>query len=208
VQKDITGQRFGKLTVIEYSHANATGQAYWKCKCDCGSEKEVRGAHMLSGKTKSCGRCIRGGLARGTGTRSKTRLYDIFCGMKKRCYNVKSLDYDRYGGRGIVICNEWLNDYEVFKAWALENRYDDTKTIGRIDNNGPYAPWNCCWEDRKAQANNTRRNRWMTCDGVTLTLHEWCEKTGISHPTLIQRLNAGWSEEKALTTPVRQIRRS
>ena len=133
--------------------------------------------------------------------RKGTRLYKIYDNMKTRCYNPNSNAYDRYGGRGITVCSEWLNDFSTFKEWALSHGYRDDLTIERIDVNGNYTPDNCTWATYKDQANNRRSNQLETIDGVTKNLTEWAEFYGINIKTVRDRLLRGWDLKRALTTP-------
>ena len=130
---------------------------------------------------------------------SGTRLYIIWQGMKQRCYDASCNCYPRYGGRGVTICEEWRNGSEAFQAWALSHGYREDLTIDRIDVNGNYEPGNCRWATWKEQANNTRRNRYITYNEVTHTLTEWADIFGINYGTLRSRLDNGWSVERALT---------
>lgn len=131
-----------------------------------------------------------------------TRLGRIYHNMKTRCYNSNYDKYQYYGGKGITVCDEWLQSYDAFEKWAFNNGYDDILTLDRIDPDGNYCPDNCRWVTRKEQANNRTSNRLLTYNGQTKTVQEWSEKTGICHRTLCGRLNAGWSVKDALVTPV------
>ena len=121
--------------------------------------------------------------------------------MKCRCYNKNHVAYEHYGGRGIVICDEWLN-YQSFARWAKENGYDEALSIDRIDVNESYSPDNCRWATPLAQANNKRNNHKLDFCGKSLTVREWGRETGISDATIRERLKRGWSVEDALTIPV------
>ena len=202
---DLTGKKFGRLTIIE-RFANASHEAVWVCKCDCGKITHVRGTELRTGKTKSCG-CFK--VDRSTKHRKcGTRLYNIWAGMKRRCSNPNEPAYDRYGGRGISVCEEWLQDFQSFYDWAMMNGYADDLTIDRKDNDKGYSPDNCRWATDKEQANNKRNNRLITFNGETHTIGEWASITGITSKAIERRLNRDkWDVEKALTTPLRATRR-
>lgn len=134
---------------------------------------------------------------------TKNRLYRIWTNMKSRCYNPKASRYEHYGGKGVTVCPEWLNDFQAFYDWAMSHGYSDELSIDRIDVNGNYEPGNCRWEPPKGQSNNLSVNRKITFNGMTKTLAEWAAVTGINRRTISARLDVrGWSVEKALTVPV------
>ena len=177
---DLTGQKFGRLTVIELDNRPETRRTYWVCKCECGNITISRSDGLLSGAKKSCG-CLKNEISAINVSKnhkhkqSHTRIYTIWQGLKSRCYNPTNARYARYGGRGIKVCDEWLNDFTPFYEWALANGYKDNLTIDRIDNNGDYSPDNCRWADIKTQCNNRSSNINITIGNATKTLTEWCE---------------------------------
>ena len=120
--------------------------------------------------------------------------------MKDRCYNSNVLEYDNYGGRGIKVCEEWLNDFQAFYNWSMSHGYSDDLTIDRKDNEGDYCPENCRWVTYKEQNNNTSRNRLLTNAGETHTISEWSEILGINASTISSRLSRGCSDVEALMT--------
>lgn len=180
---NISGNKFGKLTAKKPVGKNKKGQIIWLCKCDCGKMCEIPSSSLVSGNSKSCG-CSR----RKNGEIHNHRLYNIWRGMKNRCYNSSHMAYENYGGRGIEICEEWKNDFQTFYKWAVENGYSDNLTIDRINNDGNYEPNNCRWITQKEQCNNTRRNIYVTCDGKTNTISEWIRVIGVSRRVMENRI--------------------
>ena len=155
---DITGNKYNMLTVIKFNHSNKKSRkSYWLCKCECGNEKVICGNSLKTGNVKSCG-CLlkRGNTKHGL---KHTRLYDILCGMKRRCYNPNQPCYKNYGARGIKVCDEWLNDPKAFYDWSITHGYKDDLTIDRINVNGNYEPSNCKWVSIKEQGRNKRNTK-------------------------------------------------
>lgn len=208
---DLTGERFGRFTVIgkttPYIDKNGKKHLKWLCKCDCGKEAIVSSWNLTHGKSKSCG-CLRNEITIQRFTQhglSKTRLYLSYRAMLDRCYDDKHCKvYKHYGGRGINVCEEWRgeNGLENFISWALSNGYSDELTIDRIDVNGNYCPNNCRWITKHEQQFNRRNNHFMTIDGETKTVREWADMYGIRHNTILSRLKCGWTEEDSVKRPV------
>lgn len=206
--KDISGERFGKLIVKGFAFIGQNNhRSYWLCQCDCGNSSIVSQSELKNGKTKSCG-C----LVKQNGQRKhmqyKSRIYKIYSRMKRVCYNVNSKDYNNYGGRGIKICNEWLgeNGFINFYKWSILNGFNKELspkecTIDRINNDKGYSPENCRWTTLREQQNNTRRNRYISYDGITKTVAQWAEYLNMKYTALHERLRKGWSIERALTQP-------
>ena len=189
------GQKFGRLTVLEeLPERNKHGLIVYKCLCDCGNYKNVRGTHLRSGAVKSCG-CLIYKIKHG---KIKTRLYKIWQGIKTRCYNENDKSYKNYGGRGIIMCEEWLNDFMNFYNWSMKNGYKDNLTIDRIDVNGNYEPSNCRWVTNQEQHNNTRRNVYLTYHGKTQNIMQWCNELNLNYHTIRMRHNKGWSDKECL----------
>lgn len=199
---DITGQKFGRLTAIKY-----VGDRKWLFKCDCGKEKVIRTADVKSGRTQSCGcymieRIIE---THTTHNMTNTRLYKIYASMKQRCFDKNSEEYHRYGGRGITICQEWLDNFTNFYNWAMENGYDKEAdrgqcTIERINNDGNYEPSNCRWATQEEQAKNKNIPEVEIC-GEKHTLKEWSDITGLTVATIRQRIKYGWKDEEIISIP-------
>lgn len=133
--------------------------------------------------------------------RKGTRLYRVYNAMKTRCYNPRSKSFNRYGARGIKICDEWLTDFSAFCSWALSHGYKDKLTIERLDVNGDYSPNNCTWADCVVQANNRRSNRLIEYKGKVKNIKQWSNFFRINEKTVRDRLRRGWDPIKAITTP-------
>lgn len=198
------GNRYGRLTVIRDSGERRRGEILWLCECDCGNTIVLRGSSLRSGNNRSCG-CFRREVEKTrniTHGRTGTRLYHIWNGLIQRCFNPNNPSWDRYGSRGIGVCEEWQT-FEPFFKWASANGYSDNLTIDRIDNNKGYSPDNCRWADVETQANNKRTNHYIEYCGKTMTLAQWAKHIGVNPKTLATRLQRGWSVEKTLTTPLK-----
>lgn len=201
---DLTGQRFGRLTVIERAENDPYENVRWLCRCDCGNIV-IRHGHNLKGSSEAdcgCGRPVRAKKAATRHGGKNTRLYSIWVDMRRRCENPKNPSFSRYGGRGITVCLEW-HDFAVFRTWAYAHGYSEFLTIDRIDNTRGYSPENCRWVTLKVQENNRRNNTVLLFKGEVHTLSQWAEITGIHRATIGRRIyNYGWSVERALTEPV------
>lgn len=200
---DITGKRFKRLVVIGFSHySEDKKRTYWKCRCDCGNEIVTRGDSLKSGHTNSCGCYNKDIVAElkpsSTHNLSDTRIFHIWTGMKTRCYNKNAKNYVHYGGRGIKICQEWLDDFMNFYNWAMKNGYRDDLTIDRIDVNGNYEPSNCRWANSEQQANNKTNSSLFTYKGEEKTLTEWSRILGFNYETVKARIYKGIPFEEAI----------
>lgn len=130
------------------------------------------------------------------------RLRSIWHNMKTRCYNQNSNIYKWYGKKGIKVCDDWKNSFAAFVNWALSNGYSENLTLDRIDTHGDYCPENCRWVSRKSQANNRIDNHLLIHNDTTQTIQQWSDETGMTHGCISQRIQAGWSTDRALTEPV------
>jgi hypothetical protein len=199
-----TGEKFNRWTVIKEVARDKHKRRMILCRCECGTEKVVPLTYLRSGESKSCG-CMKIEMFIRQNTKhggSRTKLYKVWTSMKQRCLNEKCSVFEGYGGRGITICDEWL-DYETFRKWAVSTGYKNGLTIERKDVNGNYEPGNCEWIPQSKQSMNTRSNRIINFNGKSQTLKEWSVETGINYDTLFGRLRKGWSIKRALTERVR-----
>lgn len=206
---DLTGQRFGKLLVIKRAEINKKGGVWWLCKCDCGKNTIKLATKLKNGLVKSCGcLAVEKLLERNTKHNlANTRIYKIYKGIIQRCYSISNPAYKNYGGRGIIICDEWLdkeNGFMNFYNWAIKNGYQESLSIDRIDVNGNYEPSNCKWATFREQCNNRRTNHYITYKDEKHTIAEWSNILGISYSMLKHRLERNWDIEKALFYPHRK----
>ncbi len=199
---DLTGQRFGRLHSLSLAGKNKHGQLMWHCQCDCGESCVSLGFVMRKGEKQSCG-CLQReatasvNLSHGM---AGTPIYAIYRSMMQRCYDQNSTAYDRYGARGINVCEKW----QTFEGF-YEDMGDkpDGMSLERKDNDGDYCPENVVWATAKQQANNTRGNRVLEYCGRKQTMTQWAEEFGLKPQTVWARLvTRGWSVEKALETSV------
>lgn len=207
---DLTGQQFGRLTVIRiHDGRNTYNQILWFCECDCGNTINVLSYSLQNHRTKSCG-CYRREVSSKNKGRSpthghkrrgqRTLTYSVWTNMKARCYNPSNISYRNYGGRGIAVCERWRKSFENFLN-DMGEKPTVYYQIDRIDNEGNYEPDNCRWVTRIQNGRNTRHNRLLTYNGKTQCISAWSEEIGIHTTTLRGRLKRGWSIERAITEP-------
>ncbi len=210
---DLLGMRFGRLFILKRSENDCRGKAMWECACDCGAKITTRGDRLREGRVLSCG-CLqrertaycntKHGL---TSRANKHPLYTTFNCMKSRCNLPTNDEYQRYGGRGIKVCDRWefgeygATGFECFVA-DMGPRPGGKYSIDRRDNDGPYAPWNCRWATDFEQRMNRSNTRFVMFNGSRITLVDACASSGLSRDLVSYRIDElGWSVERALTTP-------
>lgn len=203
---NLIGQKFNELIPIKYVGRNKWGNALWLCRCDCGKEKIILGSDIKRGRSKNCG-CSK--LKHGhTKNRKQSKTYKSWDSMIQRCTNKNTENYEYYGGRGITICDRWLEpDGQGFLNFLEDmGEKPEGKSLDRVDNNlliEGYSPNNCCWSTRKEQANNRRNDLIITFDNRTQHLIDWANEFCIPYDTLWKRIyRSCWSIEKAFNTPV------
>lgn len=184
---DLTGEKYGRFTVLERVGTDKHGRPTWKCECECGNIKIISSRELRSGNTKSCG-CLRRDLVTNgnvTHGKSKTRIYKIWAKMLERTVCETCKEYAAYGAVGIGVCDRWRN-FEAFYE-DMKDGYADDLSIDRIDNSKGYSADNCRWATDKQQANNKTNNVRIELDGVTKTIAEWSEVFGINSSTAYHR---------------------
>ena len=192
------GDKINMLTLI-----NKLPKNYWLFKCECGKEKIIYASSVVSGHTKSCGCLIKMSSKRAKlHGLSGTVEYNTWCSIKERCYNTKNKYYYNYGGRGIVMSENWINSPEQF-VYDMGKRPSKDYSIERIDNNGNYCKENCKWATRQEQQNNRRNTVLINYNNETKTLIDWCKILNLNYKTIETRIRLGWSYEEAFITPIK-----
>ena len=200
--KDITGMRLGRVNVLRFDRVDGRGKAPWIIKCECGTVKSMDGGRLTRGEAKSCG-CLalevriktgKATIRHGHGN-EHSPTYRTWQSMLSRCRNPNTTCFNRYGGRGITVCERW-NEFTAF----LEDMgiRPNGKTIERKDANGNYEPDNCRWATPKEQQNNMASNRRLEWSGCNLTVSQWAEKLSINKATLFSRIRQGWPVQEVL----------
>lgn len=206
--KDLKGEKFGRLIAEKYLYTNYRRKAVWKCKCDCGNYIEISSEKLTTGNTRSCGclhiettrRNVQKAIEKQTKyyTEEEKIIYHTFFQIKRRCYNSKCKAYKNYGGRGIKVCDEWLENSKSFYLWSINNGWEKGLSIDRINVNGDYEPNNCRWITNLVQQNNKRNNRYLIYKGEKHSTAEWARILNIPISTIADRIRRGYSVEKIL----------
>lgn len=197
-KRNITGQKFNKLTVIKRATPKEGLNRYrarWLCRCECGNLVAIITDKLKNGRTKSCGCSSHMGGNHKTHGRSRTTEYRIWSGMIQRTTNHKATSYEGYGGRGITVCDRWLKFENFYEDMGSR---PDNLTLERIDNEKSYSPENCKWDTSKNQARNRRNNRHITIDGVTKVLAVWLEELSMARNTFKNRIARGLTDKESL----------
>lgn len=184
--KDLSNQIFGSWKVIKLGVYEKDKHRKWLCECQkCHKKYLVSQDSLVCKRSTQCRACS----TKASHTRySNKKLRTILSGMKQRCYDKNHKSYNNYGGRGITVCNEWLNDGTSFEKWALKNGYQDGLTIDRIDYNKGYSPDNCRWITTAEQNRNKRNLHYITIKGITQTATEWARYFNKAPSTILFRL--------------------
>lgn len=206
-QIDISGVRFGLWTAIKRLPPVGVSSR-WLCVCDCGTEKSVSMANLRNGATQSCGCAFRAAMRKRNTTHglAGTFEYRVWSGIKTRCENPRHRSYKWYGAIGVKMCEEW-KDFTCFLS-DVGNAPSRSHSLDRINPAGDYEKSNCRWALQETQANNKRTTIYITHDGQTRPVKEWAAITGLPHAAIRERVNNGWGDSEALTTPVRAKRNS
>ena len=201
--KPMIGKTFENWTVLEHDiERSVDRKTFYICECKCGTNRSVRADVLRNGRSISCG-CLKKEMLRERVTThgmTKTPLHNVWIALKDRCTNPNNQRFKYYGGKGVKVCEEWKHDFQKFYDFAIENGWKKGLTIDRIDNDGDYTPENCHFiTNRKQQLNKSNNNR-VTINGETLTIKEWCDKSGINRNTFVWRLRNGWQGNALLKT--------
>lgn len=217
---DLTGRRFGRLTVLKDSGRRSNAKILWDCVCDCGKTKAVQSTALLHGVTRSCG-CLQRELAKAraerpgdcgtpqvvvaTHRRSSEPIYAVYQAMVARCYNPNSTGFHKYGGRGITVCDEWRGQggFERFLA-DMGEPPSPSHSIERVENGGPYSPSNCVWATKRQQSRNRRNSLRVLYQGRMRLLIEIAEEVGVAYKVLHKRIKyQRLTIEQAVSKPLR-----
>lgn len=197
---DLTGQKFGSLTVISFLHQDKFRNAIWLCECNsCGAKNPYIGSSITKGRRTHCRGCNH--FNHKHGDANKTKEYRSYRHMLNRCYNKNDIQYPNYGGRGIEVCERWRSSYENFLS-DIGRAPTPKHSLDRINNDSNYGPSNCRWATPLEQMNNQRKTRFITYKGETLPFSDFCRKYGVPQDVMRGRIHKlGWSIELALQTP-------
>lgn len=213
--EDISGRRYGMLTVLGFSHISGerSRHYHWDCQCDCGKFSKVDGGNLKNGNSASCGcererRFRKSRLKHGhTSGGASSVEFSAWSGMKQRCNDPNHKSFAHYGGRGISVCARW-SDFSNFLA-DMGPRPSPQHSVDRKDVNGNYSPENCMWATRSQQARNRRDQVNVLIDGSSVSLADYCEEKVLPYNTIWQRIKKlGWSPDRALSTPIRRMKRA
>lgn len=215
MSRDLTGKTFGRLTVISFSRHDPRIGRYWNCRCVCGVgvEKTTSKLQDKHNPNVSCGCARRDSIKKAAeaGWKATTKfshplklkLKWLYRNMIKRCHDPRDHRFLDYGGRGISVCSEWRNDRYSFYDWCLANGFKEGVQIDRRNNEGPYSPDNCKFSTQIEQANNTRKNVFLTWQGRTMTIAQWSRELNVRYEAIRHRISRGWSVDRIFTQPFR-----
>ena len=203
---DLSGKKFGYLTIAERVQNAKNGKARWKCICDCGNETIVTSTDIMTGHTSSCG-CKRYESHNRVHGMNKTDIHTKWVQMRQRCYNKNDASYIHYGAKGVSVCDEWRNNFIAFMNWSYSNGYKEGLSLDRIDNLKGYYPDNCRWVKWEDQSGNRMNNIKITFNGKTQNLKKWCDELGKDYLFIRQRIiRDGMTFDEAISTPKMESR--
>jgi hypothetical protein len=205
--ENLSQQRFGRLIAQSIAGYRLNNAIVWTCLCDCGNTKDARAASLKKGDVKSCGclarECMPPRLAKhGMSYYSGFKTWQ---GMMRRCNNPADKNFSLYGGRGIKVCDRWLDPRNFAKDMGEK---PGGCSLDRINPNGDYCSENCRWATPAEQGANKRSNRMIQHEGQVLHMSEWCRRLGVKPSTVLNRINSGMDPSLALTMPSRRQRRA
>ena len=205
MKHNLRGRTFGTLTVLEFDIKSSPERTRWVCRCACGEVKSVMTQNLLKGDVQSCGRGMCHPNAKHGGRINRDPEYSAWCSIKQRCYSPTCPNFARWGGRGIKMCDQWLNNYEQFLA-DVGRKPSPDHTLDRRNNDGNYEPGNVRWVTATVQQNNKRTNRIVEFNGRKQSVGMWATEMGVHRNLILRRLNKGWSVQRAITEKPRTAR--
>ncbi len=203
MNRDEVDRKYGRLTVMSLMSIDRDRHRHWLCKCDCGASVTVSQNALRCGATRSCGCFNREIITKHGESHPRTKEFMAWQRMIGRCNNLNNKYYNDYGGRGITVCQRWIESYLAFLSDVGRAPSPD-HTLGRKDNNGNYEPGNVRWETMKQQNINKRSNRLIDIGGKVQTMREWADETGMKYSTLKTRIRRGGSPHEAIYGPVKE----
>ena len=212
IPQDLTGRKFGRLNVLKFSRNDPKIGNFWLCACECGNHCEKTTGKLNGGKgVISCGCARRESIAKASAAAwavttkyfhpHKKKIKDMRKNMISRCYDSGCRSYKTYGARGITVCAEWVESYEVFYNWALTNGWRAGLTIERKNVNLGYSPENCCFIPASEQQSNTTRSHFLEWRGERLTISQWERKLKVGRGAIQHRVDRGWTLDEIFTQP-------
>ena len=196
---DLTGQQFGRLTVLKFAEMDKGRNSKWLCECECGNEKIVYMSGLRTGDSQSCGCLMKERVRKAVTIHGMTgsAVHNAWNFIKKSCYNINDKEYEKYGAKGIKLCERWKDSFENFYE-DMGDRPSDTYILGRINTKDNFEPSNCKWMTRIEKNNNRKNNTWLQIENESKTTSEWARISGTNYNTIKSRLRIGWSHKEAV----------
>jgi hypothetical protein len=203
--QDLTGERYGRWLVLGFSH-KIERNPYWFCRCYCGTKRAICGGNLKNGHSLGCGCTRMANMAASVTKHGATHEgkrppeYTAWMNIRRRCHSPIASDYSRYGGRGISVCDEWIDDFSRF-FFDMGPRPSSRHSIERLDNDAGYSKSNCIWATSQVQANNRRNTIFIVLDGEKISLPDACRKMSVNYNMVKRRRLLGWPQHRWFEPP-------